>query len=153
MKNRPERIIFFLVVWLTMFSFLSGWGQKLAPGEPGMDFLQLKYPGITVDKFGLKSSISPQNEGIPIPVNTFFSPDPIGGLKPFLSPDAKGGLKPIGRTPAAGRAVIYAQPADFCYIQSGFFCRREWELEKTTHIPLRFRLGSLADCNALEGKR
>ena len=43
-------------------------------------------------------------------------------------------------------------PADLYYIQSGFFCKREWELEKVTHIPLRFRLGSLADCNAMEGK-
>jgi hypothetical protein len=47
----------------------------------------------------------------------------------------------------------YIIPADIYYIQSGFFCKREWEIEKATHIPLRFRLGSLADCNALEGKR
>jgi hypothetical protein len=34
----------------------------------------------------------------------------------------------------------------------GFFCRKELELERSTHLPLRFRLGSLAEVNRLEGK-
>jgi hypothetical protein len=34
----------------------------------------------------------------------------------------------------------------------GFFCQVEWKIEKETKIPFRFRLGSLAYTDYLEGK-
>lgn len=36
--------------------------------------------------------------------------------------------------------------------QLGFFCKQEIKMDKITKIPFRFRLGSVAECNRLEGK-
>lgn len=35
----------------------------------------------------------------------------------------------------------------------GFFCKQEIKLDKISTIPIRFRLGSMEECNKLEGKK
>jgi len=37
--------------------------------------------------------------------------------------------------------------------QLGFFCKQEIKFEKFAKIPVKFRLGSLEECDFLEGKR
>jgi len=55
----------------------------------------------------------------------------------------------------AGMVAVSAMPIQAGYYcsQLGFFCKKEWQFEKSSHIPLRLRVGSLADCNFLEGKK
>ena len=141
MNNRQQRLNFFLVVWFTMISFLSGWGQNVAVIKPKKDFLDLIYPGASVAK------IYP---GLPLYESRmvcFPSPEQVEqmGVSAQIKQNPFKGLN-------LGMEGSYTQPPNLYYLQSGYFCKREWEFEKATHIPFRFRLGSLADCNAIEGK-
>ncbi len=42
---------------------------------------------------------------------------------------------------------------NFATCQYGFFCKEELKVEKATGLALRFRLGSLQQCNYYEGKK
>ncbi|MBI3883893.1 MAG: hypothetical protein HY305_06730 [Sphingobacteriales bacterium] len=53
--------------------------------------------------------------------------------------------------PAIRPAIII--PAAFYLSQIGFFCKQEIKMDKAIKIPFRFRLGSIASCDWLEGKQ
>jgi hypothetical protein len=133
MKNRPERLICFLVVWLTMFSYISVKGQNISKKtDLAPDFKHLWLPGSNSVKNVFEAQMWSR---------TWFLDKKTWETTMWETTVA---------TTMSGQE--YNIPSNTYYIQSGFFCKREWELEKATHIPFRIRLGSLADCNALEGK-
>jgi hypothetical protein len=52
--------------------------------------------------------------------------------------------------------MIYYKPflsPQFYSSQLGFFCKQEIKFDKIIKIPFRFRLGSVEQCDRLEGKR
>ena len=124
MINRPQRLYFFLVVWFTMISFLNGSAQNLAALKSDNDFARLTFPGKSF-QLGKSSHVM---KGVDNTSGAVLK-HPINSERNF------------------------SVPSNIYYIQSGAICKMEWALEKSSHIPFRFRLGSLADCNAMEGKR
>jgi hypothetical protein len=42
---------------------------------------------------------------------------------------------------------------DYYTSNFGYFCKKELQLEKITKLPFKFRLGSVEQCDWLEGKR
>jgi len=142
MNNRAERLIFFLVVWLTMFSCISAGGQNFYRKGLKVDYLQLKYPGDSLGR--VYDRLSPKQAENLESLQIFDVQSPAN-ISEYIK------VNPFGNITWSVRDG-YVQPPNLYYLQSGLFCKGEWELEKATHIPFRFRLGSLADCNAMEGK-
>ena len=59
----------------------------------------------------------------------------------------------FNKPPAITSPVSYALISPNYYTQNfGFFCKRELQLEKVTKIPFKFRLGSVQQCDWMEGK-
>ena len=56
----------------------------------------------------------------------------------------------VGQTSSA---KLFILPGNYYTQHFGFFCKKELIFEKVTKIPLRFRLGSLQECDRMEGKR
>ena len=128
MKNWPERQISFLVVWLTMFSCISANGQNLLKRmDPSPNFNHLWLPGTNTELWSSKTKLLGLGDHLALSWDVIFAQSMATGS-------------------------LFAVPPDIYYSQSGIMCKMEWQVEKATHVPFRFRLGSLADCNAIEGK-
>jgi len=107
------------------------------PAEPGAFFRESTPASQMVVAGG---RFRPASDGAfrPAP-GTGIGPAPGNGFEP-----APGGLTgPVPGNELGGTRYVG---------QLGFFCRKEYGFEQATHIALRLRLGSLADCNRLEGK-
>jgi len=63
-------------------------------------------------------------------------------------------LPTINKVSAGISPVSYSLISPNYYAQNfGFFCKRELQLEKVTKIPFKFRLGSVQQCDWMEGKQ
>lgn len=85
---------------------------------------------------------SGQSGSFPKLSSLYFFPNKSISLNKISDKEARNLLYPL--------AVL---PANFYMQQLGFICKKEWAIEKATKIPFRFRLGSLQQCNYLEGKK
>ena len=61
------------------------------------------------------------------------------------------GLRPSRDTVAAKRSIRIL-PQNFYSLQLGYFCKKEVQLQKSTALPLYFRLGSKAYVDDMERK-
>lgn len=51
-----------------------------------------------------------------------------------------------------GQTINFVIATNYASEHFGFICKKELSLEKRTKVPIRLRMGSLDNCNWLEGK-
>jgi hypothetical protein len=128
--ERNKRI---LVVLLALLLFRGVYGQNNPQGGA------LPVPGR-----GVPAKLAPLVAAPSYPV----APGPLLTGGSFVQ-TGKSLLQPAsGLDGAALKSSILG--GDYYSRHLGFFCQREWQFEKITHIPLRFRLGTLEYSNQLE---
>ena len=105
--------------------------------------------------FGQNNSIKttifePLHKGklIPIPYNTSsLNNNSVWNIRPRLK------TRPANFSMEITDINFNIIRPDFYTQNFGFFCKKELQLEKITRIPVKIRLGSVQQCDWLEGKR
>jgi hypothetical protein len=122
-------IIFFFI--LTDFSYAQSVKQPLSylkKNSLKMNFISFKQANLPVSKISFLNLIKEENEYGLFRNGTSY---PLENLRTRFT------------------STI---PANLATCNYAFFCRQELKIEKATNIPIRFRLGSLEQCDYYEGK-
>jgi len=91
-------------------------------------------------------------KAFPAPITILGAFPPASGRQKTLQLPDRAIPTPIMKQIPRPATIQFLPTPDIYTRQFGFFCRKELQFEKSTRIPLRFRVGSLAYSNALEGK-
>ena len=78
--------------------------------------------------------------------------NPATSLRQLLLKSPYGKTVDAFQMPIPSAVVKQVIAPNFYTDRLGYFCKQEIKFEKNTGIPLRFRLGSVVDCDRLEGK-